>query len=68
MQLDEEIEKAFKAGAMYAIEESFSGPGRDMYFPSQEDIEKATMEYINGNHESIKSIAVLDEGSSQTTQ
>lgn len=64
MQLDEAIEDAFAAGAIYVIEESFSSPLGDMFFPSQEDIKKATMEYINGNHESIKSIAVLDEGSS----
>lgn len=49
---------------MYAIEESFSTPVGDMFYPSQEDIEKATMEYINGNLQSSESTTVLDEGSS----
>lgn len=57
MQLDEQIEKSFKAGIEWW--EEFYNAFDD--FPSDTEIEEAYTEYINGNSESSKGNVLLDK-------
>jgi hypothetical protein len=64
MQLDEQIELAFKAGVSWAMENAYC---RDMTGVSYADvdldrnIEEGIQEYINGNSKPSKSASILDQ-------
>jgi hypothetical protein len=54
INLEEEIEKAFIAGFEFCASE-VEAPGWNEYmliFPDKSELDKATIDYINGNRES----------------
>lgn len=59
MQLDEEIEKAFKAGAEWAFENTWCN--RDEEIEMDRDINEGIQEYINGNRQSSEGSPILDK-------
>jgi hypothetical protein len=55
MNLEEQIEKAFVAGAGYVSEHTWVDEGNDYAdTPTDNEINTACMDYINGNSESNK--------------
>jgi hypothetical protein len=60
MQLDEQMELAFKAGCEWCREyyQDFS------FLPSDDEMESGYRDYINGDSESIQTTEVLDKSSS----
>lgn len=61
MQLDEQIELAFKAGGEWVLDNAYA---HGDYVELDKDFNEGIKEYINGNLQSTESAAVLDEGSS----
>lgn len=60
MSLQEELEKAFEAGAEYIIDNTNSDFDKEFVdYPSGSEIEIACTEYINGNLKSSQSNDVL---------
>lgn len=63
MQLDEELEKAFNAGANFIIDNSYTDEDSDwVENPTDREIDLAYTEYINGNSKHYKSKTILDQG------
>lgn len=61
MNLEEQIEKAFLAGAEFVSLECYTEFETDLVeCPNDKEINKAFMEYINGNPEPGENITILD--------
>ena len=69
MQLDEEIEKAFKAGYDYAMDNAYCArDGRyDEYIAAESTCNEGFVEYINGNLQSTESTPILDQSYSKSS-
>lgn len=62
MNLQEQIERAFEAGADYVIDNTNVEFDNEIIdFPGDDEVEIACTEYINGNFKSIQSAPILHE-------